>query len=196
MATTSDPNASTGVPAQAASPTDPTARATGTTDDLRPGPDSAATWGEFVGADPDFSGVVGAAFRAHRHHVLATIRKDGAPRVSGTEVDFRGDEMLFGSMPGARKARDLQRDPRFALHAMPGDTSMQPGDVKISGLALEVRDKAELSRLLGPEEEVGEGVHVFRVLLTDAVLTTVEGDELVVRTWRPATGVREIRRQG
>ncbi|MDA0564063.1 pyridoxamine 5'-phosphate oxidase family protein [Streptomonospora sp. S1-112] len=193
MATTPDSTTSTGVPAQAA------ARATGparTTDDLRPAADRAATWGEFSRADPDFAEVVGAAFRAAKHHVLATLRKDGAPRVSGTEVDFRGDEMLFGSMPGARKARDLQRDPRFALHAMPGDTSMEPGDVKVSGLALEVRDTAELARVLAADEEVGEGVHVFRLLLTDAVLTTVEGEELVVRTWRPSTGLREIRRAG
>jgi hypothetical protein len=36
--------------------------------------------------------------------------------------------------------------------------------------------------------------HAFRLDLTEAVLTTVENDELVVRLWRPGQGVTMIKR--
>ncbi|MEV6097105.1 pyridoxamine 5'-phosphate oxidase family protein [Nocardia sp. NPDC051981] len=79
-----------------------------------------------------------ARFEATRHHVLATIRHDGAPRVSGTEVEFTEEDLTFGSIADAVKVRDLQRDGRCALHANPGDGSMGGGDGKVSGIAVEI----------------------------------------------------------
>ena len=62
------------------------------------------------------------------------------PRVSGTEVVFRGDDLFLGSMWHAVKARDLQRDGRFAIHR-PGAPEMVGGDTKLSGVAVEVVGK-------------------------------------------------------
>ena len=53
---------------------------------------------------------------AHKHKTMATLRKDGSPRISGTEVEFSDGELWLGSMPNALKAKDLLRDPRFAIH--------------------------------------------------------------------------------
>jgi hypothetical protein len=39
------------------------------------------------------------------------------------------------------------------------------------------------------------GFHAFRLELHEAVTTTVEADELVVRLWQPGHGVRTIRRK-
>jgi len=63
-----------------------------------------ATWREVETAVPELADAVRACFEATKHQVVATLRKDGAPRVSGTEVDFSGDELQLGSMPGAVKA--------------------------------------------------------------------------------------------
>ncbi|WP_046469043.1 pyridoxamine 5'-phosphate oxidase family protein [Allosalinactinospora lopnorensis] len=150
------------------------------------------TWRQFADEAPDLAAAVRARFEAAKHHVLATLRKDGAPRVSGTEVSYHGPDLAIGSMPGALKARDLQRDGRFGLHANPGDGSMEGGDAKISGIAVEVTDPAELAEYAmdappGP-------FHLFRLLLTDAVVTSVEEDRLVIRAWRPGRGVTEFRR--
>jgi hypothetical protein len=124
---------------------------------------------------------VRARFEAARHHVLATLRADGSPRVSGTEVVFSDGDLTLGSMPGAVKARDLQRDGRFALHANPGDGSMAGGDAKVAGVAEEV---------LGEETH-----HVFRLQLDEAVLTSLhpDGDRIVIESWRPGQGV--VRRE-
>jgi hypothetical protein len=76
-----------------------------------------ATWREVVEAEPGFASRVGELFDAHRHKTIATIRADGSPRISGIESQFENGELVFGSMPLARKAADLRRDARFALHS-------------------------------------------------------------------------------
>ena len=118
---------------------------------MSPAPDPAP-WGRLADEAPELAGAVQARLTATKHHVLATLRQDGSPRVSGTEVQLRGPELTIGSMPGAIKARDLQRDGRFALHANPGDGTMEGGDAKVAGVAVEVTDEAELAAF---REEVG-----------------------------------------
>ena len=155
-----------------------------------------ATWQQFCDEQPILAAAVRARFDAGpttKHHVLATLRADGSPRVCGTEVGFLAGELWCGSMPGARKARDLQRDPRCAIHAHPGDSTMAGGDAKVTGRAVEVTDDATRRRYLG-DEFADEASHLFLLDLAEVVLTTVEGDELVVSLWRPGQQVRVVRR--
>lgn len=58
-------------------------------------------------------------FAVRKHATLATLRRDGSPRISGTEVVFDDEagEIYLGMMPGSVKALDLRRDPRLALHS-------------------------------------------------------------------------------
>jgi hypothetical protein len=115
--------------------------------------------------------------------------------VTGLEADFRFGELWLGMMSGSRKAQDLQRDPRFALHANPGpDDSMDGGDVRIAGRAVEVTDSEAKARFTA-EVKPPEPYHLFRVEIGEVVQTYVDGDELVVRSWRPGEGVREHRRR-
>ncbi len=145
-----------------------------------------ATWQQFSDEAPELARAVRARFEATKHHVLATLRRDGSPRVSGTEVDFGDGELRLGSMWEAVKARDLRRDGRFALHANPGDGSMAGGDAKISGVAVEVTDHP------------GAGSsHLFRLDVTEVVVTSVhsDGDRLLIETWRPDEGLRRVERR-
>jgi hypothetical protein len=154
------------------------------------------SWGAFEQQEPVLAAAVRARFTAGetaKHHVLATLRADGSPRVSGTEVGFLDGELWLGSMPGARKARDLQRDPRCAIHAHPGDSSMDGGDAKVSGRLTEVTGEAARRRYLG-DEHTEQAAHLFLLDLAEVVLTSVEDDELVVALWRPGQPVRTFRR--
>src|SRR5215210_3886646 len=72
-----------------------------------------ATWNEFTTAAPELAGAAKALFEAHTHLTIATLRRDGSPRISGIECRFIEDDLWFGSMARAVKARDLQRDRRF-----------------------------------------------------------------------------------
>ncbi|MFJ8075985.1 pyridoxamine 5'-phosphate oxidase family protein [Streptomyces sp. NPDC096176] len=156
---------------------------------------TSSTWAAFRAAEPAFAESVQHRFEQYRHHVLATVRKDGSPRLTGLEVNFRFGELWLGMMPGSRKAQDLLRDPRFALHANPGaDDSMDGGDVRISGRAFEVTDAGEKARFV-EDVKPPEPFHLFRVELTEVVRTSVEGDELVVRSWSAGGQVRTQRRR-
>jgi hypothetical protein len=156
-----------------------------------------ATWKEFAEAEPALARAVRARFEATKHHVMATVRLDGSPRVSGTEVEFHDPDLMLGSMWGAVKARDLQRDGRFALHSNPGDGSMEGGDAKIAGRATEVVDPAEV-RAFVDASQPPEPFHLFRLHLEGVVLTSLspDGQALVIEKWRPGEPVARFERRG
>ena len=45
-----------------------------------------ATWAEVETQAPDFAAAILARFMGHPHHVLGTLNRDGAPRLSGINV--------------------------------------------------------------------------------------------------------------
>lgn len=151
------------------------------------------TWQEFSEQAPALAEAVHARLTAHKHHVLATLRADGSPRVSGTEVEIFRGLLVLGSMPGARKSLDLQRDPRYALHSNPGHHSMVGGDAKISGRARELRD-AEKQAILDSYPENPGDADIYELGVDEVVLTTVSEDRLHVDLWRPGTDVTRISR--
>lgn len=153
------------------------------------------TWKEFEAAAPELAAEVRARLTAHRHHTLATVRRDGAPRISGTECQLADGELWIGSMWQALKARDLQRDPRFALHSASEDPPAWPGDAKLAGRAEEVHDPALIRARNG--EAAGNGPsHLFRLDLEEVstVALSPSGRSIVIRVWTPDGGVRTIER--
>ena len=156
---------------------------------------SRMTWAAFAAAEPDFARTAERRFGAFRHHVLATVRKDGSPRTSGLEADFRAGRLWLGMMAGSLKARDLRRDPRFTLQANPGDgTDPGVGDVRVAGRAYEVGEGETKARYV-EEVEPPQPFHLFRTELTEVVRTYVEDDKyLVVQVWKPGEPVRTIKR--
>ena len=110
-----------------------------------------ANWRGIEEAAPELAARARSAFDAHRHKVLATLRRDGSPRISGIEATFEDGELWLGMMPGSRKALDLRRDPRLALHSAsvdpPDDPTTWSGDAKLAGRAVEVDDPALVRRL-------------------------------------------------
>src|SRR4051794_26686060 len=113
-----------------------------------------ASWSDFETAAPELAARVKELFDAHRHKTIATLRKDGSPRISGTETEFRDGELWIGSMWQALKARDLRRDPRFALHSATFDPEKDwPGEAKLAGIADEQP----------PAQHNGEPSHSFRL---------------------------------
>lgn len=149
------------------------------------------SWQQFEQEAPELAREIRTRFEAHETHVLATLRKDGAPRVSGSEVAFQGENLTFGSMLNAVKARDLQRDGRFAIHAYPSTDAREVGDAKVAGIATEVKNPPPSG------EDPVEDSHAFVADLTEAVVTSAdqEAEELVIQVWRPGQGVTTIRRK-
>jgi hypothetical protein len=160
-----------------------------------------ATWGEVTTEAPDLAAAVQACFDAHVHKVIGTLRRDGSPRVSGTEAVFWDGDVWLGMMPGSMKALDVLRDPRFALHSATVDPEMAGGDAKLSGRAVEVTDPATVAAFVahrfGDEQgqQPQEAFHLFRADVTEIVHTTVQGDLLVVESWHAGVGQRRVERR-
>ncbi len=149
-----------------------------------------AGWQEVVAADAELAADVRRCFAIRKHATLATLRRDGSPRISGTEVEFADDgEIYLGMMAGSLKALDLRRDPRLALHcptedAPESDPSSWIGDAKIAGRAVDVSDPG-----------ASDGSHRFRIDVGEVVHTGVDGDHLVIRSWHPGRGVERRERR-
>jgi PPOX class probable F420-dependent enzyme len=72
--------------------------------------------------DPDVRRALDGTSLAH----LATVLPDGSPHTVPVWVGTRGDQVVFLTGPGSRKARNLRRDPRVALSVAPADNPFTP----------------------------------------------------------------------
>ena len=120
-----------------------------------------------------------------KHLTMATLRRDGAPRISGTEVQFADGELRIGSMLRARKAMDLQRDSRVAIHGPthdPAASGRWRGEAKVAGRAIAIPSEGDS--------------HAFRIDIDEVVITHLNParDALVVESWNPRRGYRKIER--
>lgn len=146
------------------------------------------SWAEFEAAEPEFASRLHALMTSRKHLTMATLRRDGSPRISGTEVEFAGGQLRIGSMPGAVKALDLRRDPRVAIHGPTDDPPVDnpgawKGEAKVAGTAIEV--------------ESGGPAHRFLIDVQEAAITHLNeaGNRLVVESWREGRGYRRFERE-
>jgi Pyridoxamine 5'-phosphate oxidase len=147
-----------------------------------------ARWQQVVDSAPEFAGKVQEMFDARVHKTMATLRKDGSPRISGIECEFKDGQLRFGSMKGSMKSLDLKRDPRLALHGPsndpPGDPMQWPGEAKITGRAIEITNTEDA----GNTET--HGGHSYVVDVLEVVLTRVgDMDHLVIEQWHEDRGL-------
>ncbi|HEX8803584.1 MAG TPA: pyridoxamine 5'-phosphate oxidase family protein [Acidimicrobiales bacterium] len=168
-----------------------------------------ATWMEMTKDAPDLAALAEERLTATGLLLLATLRRDGSPRISPIEPLMAGgrlqliDERLaVGSMWRSTKALDLRRDPRCALHTATADKEVSAGDVKLEARALEVTDAGEMQRIsdqifeeTGWRHEVG-AFHVFLFDLLGASSVRVRDDVMLVEIWEPGEGVRVVEKRG
>lgn len=148
-------------------------------------------WADLAAAEPDLAGRVRGLFTAHRHHTMATLRRDGSPRLSGTEVRFDDADLVVAMMPRTLRALDLRRDPRVAIHSHSvdppeDDPSAWPGEAMIAGTAVEIA-----------RTDAADHADSFRIDVTQVVVTGIgtPADHLVIESWSPEGGLRRSERR-
>jgi hypothetical protein len=153
------------------------------------------TWTEFEAAAPELSKSVRERLDAHTHKTLATLRRDGSPRISGIETAFVEGDLWIGSMWQALKARDLQRDPRFALHSGSMEPAEWEGDAKLAGIAEEITDPERVREMNADAAPDGPS-HLFRLDLHEVSTVGLDAERraLVIEVWTPERGVRTMKR--
>ena len=150
-----------------------------------------ASWRAVESEAPELAARAREIFDARAHHTIATLRRDGSPRISGTEIKFADGELWWGSMWKAVKALDLRRDPRFALHSGSSDPPEWRGDAKVAGRADEITERETIDRVYGGPDSPEDNFHVFRADLTELVVTGLNeaGNQLVIESWHQGRGV-------
>ena len=153
------------------------------------------SWSDFEHAPPALAREVRERLAARVHKTLATLRADGSPRISGTESAFRDGELWIGSMWEARKALDLRRDPRFALHGGSEDPPAWTGDAKVAGIAEEVTDPDRVREINGDDAPPGPS-HLFRLDLLEVSVVRLDPTrtKLEIDVWTADAGVRSLSR--
>jgi hypothetical protein len=146
-----------------------------------------ASWNDVWADAPEFAQRVEQALTRNKHMTMATLRADGGPRISGTELQVSDGDLWLGSMPNARKARDLLRDPRVAIHGPTADPPEDPkgwiGEAKVTGRAIAM-----------PSDDAS---HQFRLDVDEVVFTHLNeaGTRLVIESWHPGRGVEVVERE-
>lgn len=150
------------------------------------------SWAAFEAEAPELAARVRERFGIRKHKTMATLRRDGSPRISGIECEFEEGELRFGVMPASAKLRDLRRDPRVALHSPTddppdGSPASWRGEAKVAGRAVEEPFEAPPV----------PGAARFRVDLVEVVHTHLNaaGDRLVVDSWHAARGLQSLERE-
>lgn len=158
-------------------------------------PSDPVSWADFAAACGDLAQRMQQRFESHLHAVMATIRADGSPRMSGMEAPIRDGHLWLGMGRDSLKAADLRRDPRFGLHSAPESGELQRGDVRIEGEVAPADDSQLETFLRGHHHEIDDAtpMALFTARIARAVLVRVDGQHLVVESWTPAGGATERR---
>jgi Pyridoxamine 5'-phosphate oxidase len=131
--------------------------------------------------------------------LLATLRKDGSPRINPVEPHIVDGQLVFAAMPRTTKARDLSRDPRCSLHSVVSDPEGSEGEMKLSGRAKELRDPAFRQRpsrawwVGRPTDEA----RVFSLVIERAAFVNwdIARGVMIVRRWSPENGFAVVERR-
>jgi hypothetical protein len=150
-----------------------------------------ASWAEVEARAPELAARVRRRFAMGVNKTIATLRKDGGPRISASELEFKDGELTLGMMGGSMKLLDVRRDPRIAVHCptvdAPENERDWPGDAKLAGVVVEIP---------APPDNTIEGAGFFRIDLAEVVLTYLgePADHLIVESWHPGRGVERRKR--
>jgi len=131
------------------------------------------TWKEFAAAEPKlaetgrallFQFGVGLAF-------LATVRRDGAPRLHPVCPVLSNERLYVLITPTSPKRYDLLRDGRFALQTFP---QPKPGSEEfyLAGKALLVEDPATRAAVFRDSQQMADASETLFELWIDRVMHT------------------------
>jgi hypothetical protein len=143
---------------------------------------AAVDWEEFERSAPDLA-AFGRDRLEGRVAFLATVRHDGSPRVHPVEAWFAAGRVFVRMWPTSPKVRDLERDPRYALHSLMDNFEGTGGEFFVAGRAAQVDDPTLIATASVGKHDPERYV-LFQLGVDEAIGTTYEDDEPVRRRWR------------
>jgi hypothetical protein len=158
-------------------------------------------WSELERAQPGLAGLGQERLLAPGVVLVATIRRDGTPRLSPVEPFVMDGDVWLSMLWRSTKAADLLRDPRILVHSVVTGRDGGEGEFKIRGTARAEHDP-DVQRRYADAVTAGLGwtptpdrFHLFAVSVDDVTFIRYDdatGDQHVAM-WPPA---REFIRRG
>ena len=121
--------------------------------------------------------------------LLATIRPDEPPRIHPVYAEIVGGRLLTFVQPRSAKAKDLEADPRYALHLHVDPAA--PDEFLVRGRARPIDDPAIVAAAHAAWAFDGTGYPLYELEIEHAVLgrrATAEDWPPVYTSWRPPAG--------
>jgi len=170
---------------------DPRAAAAAEAGDLDYRPTSrqpaALTWSDFAAQAPELAAAGERLLKAFTVGYLATLREDGAPRVHPVTVTLANGGLYVFVIAGSRRAGDLRRDPRYALHAWPhawNDDGWDDEEFEVEGLARRIADRSRRQEIVAVHNDTaGADDDLFELLVEAAHWKSRSGGRARVRRW-------------
>jgi Pyridoxamine 5'-phosphate oxidase len=106
-------------------------------------------WSDIEHAQPRLAGLAMERLIDLGVVLVATIRRDGTPRLSPVEPYVLDGDLWLSMMWQSAKARDLLRDPRILVHSVITSRDGAEGELKIRGTARQEHDPLVQRRYAG-----------------------------------------------
>jgi Pyridoxamine 5'-phosphate oxidase len=154
-------------------------------------------WRDLETAAPEIAHLGGERLEQARVALLATLRKDGSPRISPVEPFLTQGQLIFGAMSWSLKTRDLLRDPRCVLHSAVTGPDAGEGELKLYGRATEADEEIRNGCRDGWWlERPPEAATVFALTIEQATFISwdTERGRMTVRRWSPQRGFTKTER--
>jgi len=156
-------------------------------------------WSELARAQPELAELGQRKLLDPAVVLVATIRRDGSPRLSAVEPYLLDGELWLSMLLGSTKAKDLLRDPRLLVHSVITGRDGGDGEFKLRGTArpdtqpeLQRRYADAVAESLGWRPVPGR-FHLFAVEIDDVTFIRYDdptGDQFVTRWPRGGEYVR------
>ena len=111
-----------------------------------------ATWAKFATAAPAIAELGLTQFEKFHIAYLATVRKDGSPRVHPVSSIIADGRLFIATNPQSPKRHDLKRDGRYVLHMLPGEND---AEFQVRSRARLVEDTQTEAMVLAEGPEAG-----------------------------------------
>jgi len=147
-------------------------------------------WSAFVVASPKLAGFGEELIERHGLILLASLRRDGTPRISPVEPLIVDGELELGMIWQSKKALDLLRDPRCHVHTIVTDRNGTEGEFKLWGKARDLGSADRERYCTALDAKIGwrpkEPFHAFAIDLASAAYRRFggEGGKVYALVWR------------
>lgn len=152
-------------------------------------------WAQVSRDAPGLAALAQDVLVARRMKTLATLRRDGSPRLSEISGAFvRDGELWLGLIPSAKEG-DLVRDPRCGVHCG-SPTDDFGASARVTGRA--IRADAGDAERLGIVRGDPPRFSLFRLDIGEVVVTRPEPETglILVEWWTPEGGFGRLTREG